>query len=117
MRNDGYMLPWCDNCFKKHRISKENYYDISELTDNNDYPLEYVYCFLTGEDIDMKPYYEKIGYSYHGLQNEKHKEYRETATLYEFIDMENSFATLDKHHWAIDIDVIQSNKLDTRDKI
>lgn len=68
MRKDGWISPWCNGCFRKRHLDK-NDEELEKLTyqEETDRLLEYLIRFspLTGEVlIDMKPYYDKIGYKY-----------------------------------------------------
>lgn len=70
MRYDSWISPWCDECFS----SQETLIDMvnpDELTiDEDDRLLEYLIINHYSKDgdyqeiIDMKPYYDKIGWEY-----------------------------------------------------
>lgn len=76
MRDDGWISPWCDDCFGYWRKTpftegeKEKYTHREFGTDRI---LEYIpiktYKLGNKETIyiDMKPYYDKIGYEYENL--------------------------------------------------
>lgn len=69
MRDDGWISPYCDRCFKKmhfHATPKE----IEYMTSGNDQIEEYCTYYVwknnekTEIKIDMKPYYKLIGYDW-----------------------------------------------------
>ena len=65
MRDDGWMLPWCDECFKEHFKERKDDRSIEELTiDNEELKNEIDYPFNNNETrkIDMRLYYKKINY-------------------------------------------------------
>lgn len=70
MRYDGWISPWCDKCFEGESsvIDEVDPEDIS--IDGEDRLLEYLVINHYSKDgdyqdiIDMKPYYDKIGWKY-----------------------------------------------------
>lgn len=65
MRDDGWMLPWCDDCFRKHLEEKEDDRNIEELTVGNEEIKDFIdhpVSSTVSEKIDMRPYYKKIKY-------------------------------------------------------
>ena len=73
MRDDGWQSPYCDDCFKKqHPDSPQEKIDNWTIDDPFNGRLYEFLTYRTYENdditehyIDMKPYYEKIGWNYH----------------------------------------------------
>ena len=103
MRNDGWLSPWCDRCFgswASHAYTEEEKKRWTCKEMGTDRILEYITydSSLTGRKyIDMKPYYDKIGYKYKNLITKEeaeeytnyHKvlqEYMETSGIREITD-------------------------------
>jgi hypothetical protein len=72
MRDDGWISPWCDECFRElHPNAPEE--QLKKWTYNE--PLvEYLFV-RKDEYIDMKPYYEKLGYNGPMLSKETYEKY------------------------------------------
>lgn len=78
IRQDNYILPWCDKCWKNHwllngGISEEDFQEVYESNTPKDWDgrmPEYLtyekYSQNTRETVyvDMKPYYKKIGWNF-----------------------------------------------------
>lgn len=74
MRDDGWVSPWCDECFKENHnnLSEEDFAKYSEkwTIDKDDRLQEYLVINHFSKDgdyqewIDMKPYYNKLGWKY-----------------------------------------------------
>lgn len=73
MRDYGWVSPWCDDCFRKAHPDKSEDLLAKWSPKNKDLPdgkpLDYLTYARFSENgreehkIDMKPYYEKIGYT------------------------------------------------------
>lgn len=73
MRDDGWLSPWCDECFRSihPKATEEDFKKWSRMSEEllDGKPLEYIIYTIfsnSGNEIlkiDMKPYYEKIGYT------------------------------------------------------
>lgn len=67
MRNDGWISPWCDECFKEHLNNRDEEYVDRWTIDKDSRLLEYLVINYSSKEkdwqeiIDMKPYYDKIG--------------------------------------------------------
>ena len=74
MRDDGWVCPWCDDCFKENHdnLSEEDFAKYSEkwTIDKEGRLQEYLVISHFSKDgdyqewIDMKPYYDKLGWKY-----------------------------------------------------
>ena len=74
MRDDGWVCPWCDDCFKENHnnLNEEEFAKYSEkwTIDKDDRLQEYLVINHFSKDgdyqewIDMKPYYDKLGWKY-----------------------------------------------------
>ena len=83
VRNDGWISPWCDDCYEKKMRRNFRVFNKDMLVTDEDVAkeinktsegefklLEYLVISRFGKNgntkeyIDMKPYYEKIGYKY-----------------------------------------------------
>ena len=65
MRDDGWMLPWCEECFKKHLEENEDGRNVEELTIDNEERKDYIDYPINNNETgkaDMRPYYKKINY-------------------------------------------------------
>jgi len=65
MKDDGWLLPWCDDCFRKHLIERNDKRNDQELTIDNENlkdEIDFHYCDGEIRIIDMRPYYKKINY-------------------------------------------------------
>lgn len=74
MRDDGWVCPWCDDCFKENHdnLSEDELTKYTEkwTIDKDDRLQEYLVINHFSKDgdyqewIDMKPYYNKLGWKY-----------------------------------------------------
>lgn len=70
MRNDGWLSPWCDECFKEQVNNKDEEYIDRWTIDKDNRLLEYLVINYSSKEkdwqeiIDMKPYYDKLGWKY-----------------------------------------------------
>lgn len=74
MRDDGWVCPWCDDCFKENHdnLSEEDFAKYREkwTIDKDDRLQEYLVINHFSKDgdyqewIDMKPYYNKLCWKY-----------------------------------------------------
>lgn len=100
MRYDGWISPYCDECFQELSLAvKSGKKTLEEVTCKYPYGdrlLEYVTisCYKDGKSIDkyidLKPFYDKIGYKYDNLvtleELEKYNEYKKVLNKWESIN-------------------------------
>ena len=71
MRNDGWMCPYCDNCFSEYSYAVKKGISMEQLTCNKEFSnraQEYTGYYTYSKEgkelhlIDLKPFYQKLGF-------------------------------------------------------
>ena len=69
LRDNGWLSPWCDKCFEGDKDDLSDDFTLSEYINYNLYDNNGMKAIW----IDMKPFYDKIGYKYK-IEELEHKD-------------------------------------------